>query len=117
LADVKIRPDGIVEYRYRDGVSISGSDAQRVLERGAALTDEPHPTLVVASNVKHVDREARAIFAEGPMNASISSRVALVVATPVSRVLGNFFLGLNKPRFPTKLFSTEADAVAWLLKG
>ena len=39
---------------------------------------------------------------------------ALVIDSGPSRVMGNFFLGLNKPRFPTKLFTSEAKAEAWL---
>ena len=39
---------------------------------------------------------------------------AIIVDSPVSRLIGSFFLGLNKPPFPTKLFTSEADAVEWL---
>jgi hypothetical protein len=28
--------------------------------------------------------------------------------------MGNFFLGLNKPHFPTKLFTSEEKAEVWL---
>jgi hypothetical protein len=42
------------------------------------------------------------------------SAVALIVDTPLSRVLGNFFLAVNKPLYPTRLFDNEASALAWL---
>jgi hypothetical protein len=29
-------------------------------------------------------------------------------------VLGNFYLGLNKPLVPTRLFTSEEEAQAWL---
>jgi hypothetical protein len=40
--------------------------------------------------------------------------VALLVGSPVTRVIGNFFIGLNKPRWPVRLFRSESDALAWL---
>jgi hypothetical protein len=42
------------------------------------------------------------------------SAVALVVATPLSRMMGNFFLTVSKPMAPTRLFDDEASALAWL---
>ena len=46
----------------------------------------------------------------------LSSAVAMVVGTPVSRMMGNLFIRVNKPPFPARLFDNEACAVAWLQK-
>jgi hypothetical protein len=32
----------------------------------------------------------------------------------VARAIGNFFMGLNKPLIPTRLFTSEAEALGWL---
>jgi hypothetical protein len=40
--------------------------------------------------------------------------VALLVGSPMSRAIGNFFIGLNKPLIPTRLFVSEPEALAWL---
>jgi hypothetical protein len=37
-----------------------------------------------------------------------------VVSSPVSRVIGNVYLRLNRSSTPTRLFTGENDAVAWL---
>jgi hypothetical protein len=42
------------------------------------------------------------------------SAVAIVVDTPLTRTMGNFFLAVNKPVAPTRLFEDEGSAVAWL---
>ncbi|MDH5682649.1 MAG: hypothetical protein OEZ36_13750 [Spirochaetota bacterium] len=34
--------------------------------------------------------------------------------SPISRVIGNFFLGLNRPLFPVKLFTEKNEASKWL---
>ena len=35
-------------------------------------------------------------------------------ASPVSRTIGNFFLGLHRAPYPTRLFSSEREALGWL---
>ncbi len=42
------------------------------------------------------------------------SAVALIVDTPLSRILGTFFLSVNKPPYPVRMFDDEESAVAWL---
>ena len=39
---------------------------------------------------------------------------AFIVDSPLSRVIGSLFLGMNKPPFPVRLFTSEADAINWL---
>jgi hypothetical protein len=58
-------------------------------------------------------REARAYYA-GPENARVVLAVALLVASPVSRLIGNFFLGVHRPPFPLRIFGETAPAVEWL---
>jgi hypothetical protein len=41
--------------------------------------------------------------------------VALLVGNPVSRTIASFFLGLNRPRTPTQVFTRENDALNWLI--
>ena len=40
--------------------------------------------------------------------------VRIIVGTPVSRVLGNFYLGLSNPHLPSRLFSSGDEALEWL---
>src|ERR1700756_4774181 len=39
---------------------------------------------------------------------------SILIESPLSRIIGNFFMGLNKPSVPAKLFNNEQDAIAWL---
>jgi hypothetical protein len=39
---------------------------------------------------------------------------AIVVGSPLSRAMGNFFLGVYKLHGPTRLFSTVEEGLAWL---
>jgi hypothetical protein len=56
-------------------------------------------------------------YAVAPEVIGVIRRLALVVGSPVSRTLGNVFVALAKPPYPTRLFTDEDAAVAWLLEG
>ena len=62
-----------------------------------------------------IDGDARAYYSSDEA-ARQTCGVALIVGSAVSRVIGNFFIGLNKPPYPTRLFTDEAEAIAWLQK-
>ncbi len=86
----------------------------------AKLTAEPvkeilkkgtYPLLVLLDGIKGMDREARVIYSEmdGP------SAVALVGVSPIARVIGNLFIGLNKStKLPLRMFAKEEEALKWL---
>ena len=80
---------------------------------GAACHGKRRPVLVDFGLMRRMSREARLHFA-GPECASVERAAALIVSSPVGRAIGNFFLGLNKPIMPTKLFNDHVTALAWL---
>ena len=43
------------------------------------------------------------------------ARVALVADNPLTRTIGNFFMRLNRPPFPLRIFDGEDEALRWLL--
>ena len=40
--------------------------------------------------------------------------MALIVKSPYTRMLGNFFIGFSKPNYPSKIFNNEEKAIQWL---
>lgn len=114
LVDVYVEPSGFVVFRYRDGASVSGPAALSLLTSLAHLVRDPRPTLADIRNVRKIDTEARHAFSSGEINRSMVSRIALLTGSPMTRMIGNFFLGMNRPSFPTRLFSDEAAARQWL---
>jgi hypothetical protein len=77
----------------------------RALGRGKVLS------LVDLRQVASIDRPAREFFMDGNPNYRA---VALVAASASTRMLANFFMGLKRGAIPVKMFTSEADAVAWL---
>lgn len=110
---VMLRDDGILAYHPVSGLELNHEVAMKVLELGVEVAGGPKPTLVVMPDMARVDREARALFASDAYSR-LCSQTALVVGSPVSRVIGSFFVGLNRPRYPYRIFSDPELAVDWL---
>jgi hypothetical protein len=111
LFDLELDPEHLLRLTWARGASITEADAEAAMERVNLLCGQNrHPMLVDMATTADVSRGARAVFGR-PCQAS---RIALLGSSPVDRVMANFFLGINKLPCPTKFFTSEADALAWL---
>jgi hypothetical protein len=108
-----LRDDGILAYYPVSGLVLTYEIALKVIEVGLQIVDSPKPTLVLMQDMARVDREARAFFASEDYS-NLCSQTALVVGSPVSRVIANFFVGLNRPKYPVKTFDDPRLAEQWL---
>ena len=107
-----LRPDGIVQLVWGPRTTVLLEDATAALEAMAQLTGgRRSPLLVDMRDTGPQDRAARAVWARPSVPLSA---VALIVGSPLSRMMGNLFVSMSKPLFPTRLFDNEASALAWL---
>lgn len=72
------------------------------------------PTLVDLRAPASVTGKARAFFASQEGCAG-TTRLALLTASNVTALAGNLFMRVNRPPVPTRLFTDEDQARAWLL--
>ena len=86
-------------------------DAQESVRDG--LSKAQIRVLIDMTAVTEISKEARDYFAN-ERTASIQRATALLIGSPVSRVIGNFFMGLNKPISPTRIFTDPKEAIKWL---
>lgn len=113
-ARIQLGASGVARYVALPGADVSLRDAEEIHHAVVALyAGSIHPLLVDIREVKAISREARKFFAS-PAAADTTCAVALLVGSPVSRTIGNFFVSLNKPNFPVRLFTDESEAKAWL---
>ena len=110
---IELRSDGILCYRAARGVTFTAPMARRILADGVAMIESPRPCLVLMQDAARAERDARAIFASEDYLA-LASHTALVVGSPVSRVVGNFFVGLNPPKYAIRIFTDADKAIDWL---
>lgn len=109
-----LRPDGIVQLVWTPRIHVLLEDAVGAFAALAQLTGgRASPLLVDMRETGQLDRAARLEFAR---RYDTVSAVALVVGTPLSRMIGNLFMSMNKPLTPTRLFDKEASAVGWLMR-
>ena len=114
VAKVWLGEDGIVRVIHVPGAEVTLQDAQETMAAYLKLNNgKKLPLFVDTKTMKSISREARHFYA-GDEAAACASAVALIVGTPVSKVLANFYLGLSNPRLPSRLFTDEAEALAWL---
>lgn len=108
--------DGIVRARRQAEESSGLADAKALLADLAEIGKGKRVPLLV--DLRHLsgftfDREARK-YLGGKETGEIILAFAFLVDSPLSKMLVNFFLGVNKPSFPTRMFTSEAKAIGWL---
>lgn len=105
-------PDGVVRLVWSPPVPSGYDDAVAAIEAMIDLTgDRPAPLMVDVRQAGPQDRAGRLEFIR---RHEVVTAVGIVVGNPLSRMMGNFFINVNKPKAPTRLFDDEGTAVAWL---
>ncbi|HRF99613.1 MAG TPA: hypothetical protein PKZ75_00770 [Bacteroidia bacterium] len=106
--------DGIARTSVKPNIDIV---LEHAVENSAVVTsffkDKKFPILIDARNIKSMSYEARHHFSAHGRETKTNA-FGIIIGSPISRVLGNFYLGINKPAVPTKLFDNEEDATKWL---
>lgn len=88
--------------------ALESMEAMKQMAKGRRL-----PMLIDLSNAHTISPEARTYYT-GNDAFSVASAAAAVTKSLISRVIGNFFMGFNKPEYPRKVFNSESEAVNWL---
>lgn len=114
VARLWLGEDGIVRIIHVPGAEVTLEDAQETMAAYLKINKgKRRPLFVDTKTMKSLAREARKYYV-GEEAAKVASAVAIIVGTPVSRVLGNFYIGLSNPLLPSRLFSLEDEALEWL---
>ena len=108
--------DGICRVVLKPNIVVGLPEMKENLAILTELLDgKSAPMLIDMRKIKTSTREARE-FAAGPEYTRVMSALAMLSAAVVGTVLGNLFINFSKPRFPTRLFSNEEQAIDWLKK-
>jgi hypothetical protein len=106
---------GILHQVYNPGVELDYQDSLKEFEiyKTDFCDQTSRPILVDLDNVRRVSKESRGIYSSDD-SAEIFSAAALLVGNPVSRIMGNFYMGINKTPMPIKMFTKKDEAFKWL---
>ena len=102
---------GVARTDWLPGAVCGIEEARAVDAEIHALGQGKVRSLVDLRQVDSIDRPAREFFMDSNPHYVA---VALVAGSASTRMLANFFLGLKRGSIPVKMFTDEADAVAWL---
>ncbi|MES2566389.1 MAG: STAS/SEC14 domain-containing protein [Bacteroidota bacterium] len=100
---------GSLNFETLDLATAKAAVAYRVSSYG----DKDYPLIIDFQNVKHVTKEARVYLASKEGCNKIKAG-AIIVDSTLTKVMANFFLQINKPLVPSKLFTDEESAEKWL---
>ena len=105
---------GIIYKKINQDVEQSLEDALfDVKKLKEAIDGAMTPLLVDIRFMKSISVEAREYYS-GEEAAKNHTACAILIDNWVSKIIGNFFMGLNKPGVPTRLFTNIDKAVDWL---
>ncbi|MEO9533600.1 MAG: hypothetical protein ABJF27_09930 [Crocinitomicaceae bacterium] len=105
--------DRIVRTVVKPGIDIGISEARKNSEIVNSLIVEGKSPLIVDNRkIKSITKEARDHFSIKDRETNVSA-IAIIIGSSLSRMIANFYLGINKPKIPVKLFNSEEKAVKW----
>lgn len=110
-----IGSDGILRSMIKEGSEEVLEDAKANMAAGFRLAEgRTVPMLVDMTGMRSITRPARRYYADPGPDMKYATAIALIGGSPISRAIGNFAIGLSKPKSPLKMFASEADALRWL---
>ncbi|MGZ4099766.1 MAG: DUF7793 family protein, partial [Bacteroidia bacterium] len=106
--------DGICRTvtKLRAEIDLAGAIENSNVVKSLFVTKK-FPLLVDARHLKSLSKEARKHFSVNDRDTKITC-FALIVKSPLSRIIGNFFISLNTTGVPARLFDSEQEAINWL---
>jgi len=110
------KKDGIVFCEYKPNLYVDMKVAKLTVEsRQLATGGKDLPVFVDIRNLNRVEEEARKYLASKEAGENIKA-LAIIKAGFIVNLFANWFLKIDKPPFPTKLFtgSQMEMAVRWL---
>jgi hypothetical protein len=112
-AELCLDEHGVLQLKWPRNAIIEASDAEAAMQMVNELSGESErPLLVDMATTLQVSRGARTVFGR----TCQASRVALLGASPVDKVVANFVLAMNRTTRPKRFFTSRAEAMAWLLE-
>jgi hypothetical protein len=106
---------GFVQALLDKGAELELEDAREAIAATWRVAGERRrPVLVDMTGLAGQSRAAREYFTSDEAVARYSA-VAILVESPVSRVIGTFFMRLSQHKVPTRLFSDRSEAERFLV--
>lgn len=117
FADFSLCSNGVIVIRLDDELCFDQENSIVFIEEIRKIgRGKPLKMLMIPGEQTTGDHFSRQYFAL-PEHINVISKSAIVLNSSSQRLVGNFFLRVNKPAIPTKLFNYPEEAWNWLIDG
>ncbi|MGQ0829597.1 MAG: DUF7793 family protein [Bacteroidota bacterium] len=114
IAEISYYKDKILRIEFPNDVYVTLEDTIQIHEACEMLTKgKKYLKLVIAHGTLISSKEARSYRATLKENDGRIAE-ALIYKSYGNKIVLSFYINFNRPKVPTKLFSTEGKAVEWL---
>jgi hypothetical protein len=105
--------DGILFFKYKQSIVIDLSIAHQIVaDRVQMQNEKSYPILCDIRGLVDSDKAARDYLAQS--GSVLAKAVGIVTNQSVSVIMTSFYLKISKPSVPTKIFTDEPSALAFL---
>jgi len=116
-AEAALTDGGVVVVRFKDGCTLRGDNMLAVTDAVIELCGGVKRRMLIdARGMRSADRDARQAPARPDLRVVVD-RTAIVVGNPVTRVIASFFQRVVAADYPSRIFTDEQEAWAWLTEG
>lgn len=112
-ADVVLGEDGVLRIIVHDGADVTADDIRAYLAARMELAPQRVAVIVDQRLIRTMTREAQEV-ATKDAESRPTLCAAILIGSPIAVMIANFFIIFGRPHYPTKLFTTEEAALAWI---
>lgn len=113
-AIVSLREDGIMQYNIKPHTEYSVRDVMAANDAAGKLgSGKAYPNIIFIDHFLNADADCRKYAASEESNVYTVAD-AFVLNSVALKLIGNFYIKVNKPVRPTRIFSNEQEAIDWL---
>lgn len=115
---IQMSENGIVYFRTEADDLYTDIDLMNILDLAEkAANGKPFLILMLVNEHEFLlTKEARNLFSTYEKAINLIKAEAVMVNSVPTKIMYNLLTKLHAPKFPFKAFTTEKDAVDWLLK-
>lgn len=99
---------------FNKPIYIEEEHAREIISTRKSITNNtPHYMVLNGKGVINVSKAARDYLSSDDATDGVIAG-AFLVGSPVTKIIGNFFLLISKPNRPSRLFTQMEDALNWI---
>jgi hypothetical protein len=105
--------EGILYFIYKQGTVLNLAAAKKIVaDRIMLQNGRPYPVFCDMRGIKDSDKAARDYLAKE--GSTLVKAVGVLIESPVTKIMVNFYLSINQPLTPTRMFTDKSNALEYL---